>query len=209
MIKKAVKKLIPNWVLEIIKNKKERKLLLEWKVSNCPIPPPHFVKQMIINEYREKYNYNILVETGTYLGDMVEAQKKHFKKIYSIELGSDLFEKAKNRFKNDKNVTIIQGDSGKVLPHILSNIDEPSIFWLDGHYSAGMTAKGDKECPIFEELDSIFKSKNMEHVFLIDDARCFTGEGDYPSIEALTEYIKGKNNKYQVKILHDIIRFTI
>ena len=64
---------------------------------------------MTIQEYQDKYQYKILVETGTYLGDMVEAQKKRFRKIYSIELGIDLFDKATKRFKNDKNVTIVQG----------------------------------------------------------------------------------------------------
>lgn len=74
---------------------------------------------------------------------MVEAQKTRFKKIISIELGVDLFVKAKKGFKNDKNVVIIQGDSREMLPKILKDINKPAIFWLDGHYSAGITAKGD------------------------------------------------------------------
>jgi hypothetical protein len=143
------------------------------------------------------------------MGDMVEAQKKRFKKIFSIELGVELFNKAVLRFKNDKNVVILQGDSGKVLPEVLSNIEEPAIFWLDGHYSAGITAKGDKECPIFEELDAIFGSNKLNHILLIDDARCFNGEGDYPTVEELTEYIKSKNEEYQVEVKHDIIRYVV
>jgi hypothetical protein len=126
-------------------------------------------------------------------------------------LGYDLFIKAQERFRHNKNITIIHGDSGKVLPKILNDIFEPAIFWLDGHYSAGITAKGNKECPIFEELDAILdkKYKKYNHVLLIDDARLFNGEGDYPSIEKLTRYIKIKNEKYQVEIQHDIIRYVI
>jgi len=80
---------------------------------------------------------------------------------------------------------------------------------LDGHYSVGITAKGDKECPIFEELNAIFKIGMLNHIILIDDARCFNGSSDFPTIEKLTKFVKGINEKYQVKIENDIIRFTI
>ena len=88
-------------------------------------------------------------------------------------------------------------------------INEPAIFWLDGHYSAGITARGDKDCPIFEELDAIFDKNNFEHILLIDDARLFIGEGDYPTIEELTNYIRIKKKKYRVNVKHDIIRYVI
>lgn len=182
--------------------------LREWQQDGCPIPPPHIVKQVTIQEYRHRYNCMTLIETGTYLGDMVEAQKKLFHKIISIELGVDLFNKAQQRFSNDSNVTILQGDSGEVLPEVIEILDQPALFWLDGHYSSGITAIGDKECPIFEELDTIL-SKKFNHIILIDDARCFNNTGDYPSIGKLTEYIKSRNEKYKVKVKHDIIRFFI
>jgi hypothetical protein len=212
-IKKILKPFVPQWVLNTKRNafrkRRETKQISEWNKNGCPVPPPHIVKQMTIAEYQDKYKYGVLVETGTYMGDMVEAQKKRFQKIFSIELGVDLFNNATRRFKKDKNVTIVQGDSGKVLPKILSEINEPAIFWLDGHYSAGITAKGEKECPIFEEVDAIFNSKKFNHILLIDDARCFIGEGDYPTISQLTEYIKSKNEKYQVEVKNDIIRFVV
>ena len=212
MIKKFLRPLrpfIPQLVLNTLKKKQGKIQLNKWNKNGCPVPPPHIVKQMTIQEYQDKYQYKILVETGTYLGDMVEAQKKRFRKIYSIELGIDLFDKATKRFKNDKNVTIVQGDSGKVLPDIMLKLNEPAIFWLDGHYSAGITARGDKDCPIFEELDAIFSKKNFEHILLIDDARCFIGEDDYPTIEELTNYVRSKNEKYQVDVKHDTIRYEI
>ena len=208
-IKKILRPLIPQWVLYVFRKRREKKQIYEWNKNGCPVPPPHIVKQMTITEYKDKYGYEVLVETGTYMGDMVEAQKKRFQKIFSIELGVDLFNNATRRFKNDKNVTIVQGDSGKVLSKILLEINKPAIFWLDGHYSAGITAKGEKECPIFEELDAIFNSKKFNHILLIDDARCFIGEGDYPTIPQLTEYIKRKNEKYQVEVKNDIIRFVV
>ena len=122
------------------------------------MPPPHFVKQLAIKNEREICGYNIMIETGTYLGDMVEAQKNIFKKVYSIELGEELYSRAFKRFEGDKNVLILKGDSGAVLNELMLMIEEPAIFWLDGHYSEGITARGEKECPVFEELTAIFKA---------------------------------------------------
>jgi predicted O-linked N-acetylglucosamine transferase (SPINDLY family)/glycosyltransferase involved in cell wall biosynthesis/SAM-dependent methyltransferase len=170
------------------------------------ISPPHIIKQRAIGEYQREYGYSLFIETGTYLGDMVDAQKHQFERIISIELGADLFERAKTRFAGDHNVTIMQGDSGKILPQILAEIKEPAIFWLDGHYSEGITAMGDKACPIFEELDAIFASTRFNHVILIDDARCFGAIDEFPTVEKLTEYIQAKNEGYQVEIENDIIR---
>jgi hypothetical protein len=210
MIKKFFRPIIPQILLNLRNELIIKRQLKAWQKNGSPYPPPHIVKQMAIAEYQQKYRHTLLVETGTHLGDMVEAQRTKFKKIISIELGIDLFEQAQERFKNYTNITIVQGDSGKVLPKILNDIHEPAIFWLDGHYSAGITAKGDKESPIFEELDAILNSNNKyEHVLLIDDARCFNGEGDYPTIEKLTAYFQSKNDRYWLEVKHDIIRFVI
>ncbi|MCB9427107.1 MAG: hypothetical protein H6584_08815 [Flavobacteriales bacterium] len=208
-IKRTLKPFIPQVFWNALKKENSKRQVKEWVENGCPAPPPHLVKQMTIIEYKEKLGFSTFVETGTYLGDMVEAQKNNFSKIYSVELGVDLFKKAKNRFKDYTHITILQGDSGKVLPNIMTEINQPVLFWLDGHYSGGITAKGRKECPIFEELDAIFSINNLEHILLIDDARCFNGEGDYPTINELTNYIRRKNEKYQVEVKHDIIRCII
>lgn len=189
---------------EIIDHKKQ---LAEWEKNGKPLPPPHIVKQMAIEEYRKKFYTEILVETGTYLGDMVEAQRNHFKKIYSIELSERLFNKAQKRFKAYLHIKILQGDSGIVLNKLINEIDKPALFWLDGHYSHGMTAKGDKECPVPEELDTILKSP-LPHIILIDDARLFNGTHDYPTIEQIIEIIRSNNRQYLVEIKDDIIRLT-
>jgi len=182
------------------------KEIKQWKKSGRPVPPPHLIKQLTVKKYQKRYGIKILIESGTYMGAMVEAQKKIFNKIISIELSSELYNLAIEKFKNDKNVTIIQGDSGVVLPVILEKIDSPAIFWLDGHYSYGITARGNKECPILEELDAILNCKILNHIILIDDARCFNGKGDYPAIDQLIDFIKNKNRNYKVEVKYDIIR---
>ena len=206
---KFLSPLVPYSLLNRIKKTMDKNELEQWRKNDCPVPPPHVVKQITIEEHQKKYGNNILVETGTFRGDMVEAQKKNFKKIISMEIGDDLFKKARKRFKGDKNVFIVHGDSGKLLPEILNDINEPAIFWLDGHYSNGITAMGNTECPIFEELDAIFNTSRFNHILLIDDARCFNGTGDYPAIETVTTYIKNKNVLFQFEVKDDIIRYVI
>lgn len=208
-IKRIFKLLIPNVILQIAEEKTQKRKIQEWIDKGKYIPPPDLVKQDIIRSYQNKYNYSVLIETGTYKGDMVYSQKRSFKKIISIELGMELYENAKKRFEKDNSITIYQGDSGDILPKILKRIHEPAIFWLDGHYSGGITARGNKICPIFEEIDAIFGGKNYNHILLIDDARDFNGFGDYPTVEKLTNYILSKNNDYKVEVKDDIIRYVI
>lgn len=188
---------------------KKQRTLKKWEKAGRPAPPPHYIKQQAIEDYQRSSGIEILVETGTFKGDMVFAQKNNFKHIYSIELSEKLFEEAKKRFQNDQHISILQGDSGKVLYRLMNEIKEPAIFWLDGHYSAGETAKGEKECPIYEELSAIFSQPNPGHIILIDDARCFTGTGDYPTIEALSAFIKQNNPAYSLLVKDDLIRFTL
>lgn len=179
-------------------------IIRNWHLKGCPVPPPHLVKQQIILEYKQKYGHTIFIETGTYLGDMINAQKKNFSKLISIELSTSLFEQAQKRFHKNKHICIFQGDSTTVLPNILPSINKPAIFWLDGHYSYGITAQGSKDCPIFSELEAIFSMKK-NNVILIDDARHFIGNGDYPSLSELETFVKNKS-LYRFKVEHDIIR---
>jgi len=199
--------LYPLYTLFVVK-RRQIKELKKWEDSERSTPTPHIIKQKTLQAYANKYNLKILVESGTYYGDMVEAMKRVFNQIYSIELSKDLYNKAKQRFKRYKYIEIICGDSGKELKNIIAKIDQPALFWLDGHYSGGVTAKGEKETPIYEELRHIFSKKNMKHIIIIDDARCFGKEPDYPTIENLNKFFYSMQNNVEVAIEDDMIRIT-
>ena len=193
----------------VIKEKIHHDIISEWIIGGKRMPPPHLIKQLAIKNEKDVSGYNILVETGTYLGDMVEVQKHVFKKVYSIELGVELYSNAVQKFEADKNVFILQGDSGEVLKDLMPKILEPAIFWLDGHYSGGITARGEKECPIFEELESIIMAKELSHIILIDDARLFNGSNDYPNVEELKAFLIKWDQKFNLSIDNDIIRIAL
>lgn len=179
-------------------------LVKTWQQNGKPYPVPHLVKQHTINQYRKQYGLTTLVETGTYLGDMVDAQKKQFDRIVSIELSPELARLAQKRFRLQPHIQILPGDSANVLKQITPSLTSSALFWLDGHYSGGITAKGDTECPVFNELEAIL-AHNQRHIILIDDARCFIGQGDYPSLEALITYITQRDSQYRISVENDII----
>ncbi len=152
-----------------------------------------------ILEYKNKFSPNIFIETGTYHGDMVNRMKNRFEKIYSIELGNELYEAAKKRFANNKNIEIIHGDSGKELSKLLTHIDEPALFWLDAHDSGGDTVKGSINTPIELELQAIMAHKIKGHVILIDDARHFTGMNNYPTAITIEKIAKEHGMLFEMK----------
>ena len=183
-----------------------RQEIAEWEKNGKPLPPPHIIKQRTILDFAKRHDVRILVETGTYFGDMVEAMKDKFDRVYSIELSKELHQKATQRFANDENVELIQGDSGIELEKLMSRIDQTAIFWLDGHYSAGVTAMGEQATPIFKELTHIFADDKREHIIIIDDARCFGTDPDYPSLESLSEFVLAKIPNAAIEVDNDSIR---
>lgn len=186
----------------------EKRKFEEWKRDGSPIPPPNLVKQQIVKRYGRDYAVKTLVETGTFLGDMVHACRKNFHQIVSIELDPQLYQNASRRFGSERHIKIHEGDSGNLLPKITAEISEPCLFWLDGHYSAGITAKGDLDTPIMNELSAICDHPIDAHVVLIDDARLFTGQGDYPTIDEVRDFWLSRKPDHQLEFDLDIIRIT-
>ena len=207
MLRKAIKSIIKHNVIgEIIEFYRHWKPYFEWLESGKPDPPPNIVKQMTIKEYANKYRLKVFIESGTYLGDMVYAVRGVFEKIYSIELDDNLYESAKAKFLKYSHMSILHGDSAKVMPKILDHIKNPCLFWLDGHYSGGITVKGELDTPISQELKHIFNHPIKDHVILIDDARLFTGENDYPTIQQLRSFVLSQKLDREIEIKDDIIR---
>ena len=193
-----------NWFRKI----KIKKDIYKWEKNGKPVPPPHIIKQRVLKFYAKEFNLEIFVETGTYYGFMIDALKDNFNYIYSIELSEKLFHLANKKFDKYEHIKLINGDSASELNNVVKKINKPVLFWLDGHYSAGITARGIKDTPIIEELDSIFQHSDKNSVIIIDDARCFDADSEYPSIQYLKEFIKEKNPLVDIVVKNDMIRVT-
>jgi len=178
-----------------------------WQRQGMGGAMPNYGKQQTVIEYIKRFKPQVFIETGTYKGKMVYAVMPYIDNIYTIELSEFHFERAQNRFAGYPNIKIIQGQSGEVIPELMKNINQNCLFWLDAHYSGGSTAKGETETPIIPEMECILNHTRAEdHVILIDDARCFTGEGDYPAIEALKSFILDIHPSWVFEVKDDIIR---
>lgn len=186
-----------------------KKQLHDWLSGGKKPPTPHLIKQRVVKEYALKYSIKTFVETGTYMGSMVNATKFIFDKIFTIELDKSLYIRAKKKFANLEHISVFLGDSAEVLPKVLKKIGEPSISWLDAHYSSGITAKGKVETPIIAEIQSILDHKIKKHIILIDDASLFIGKNNYPTIKALRIILNEKHPNHILKKENDIIQIIL
>jgi hypothetical protein len=178
----------------------------EWKAGGGTEPPPQRFKQQVVKEYARRFRIHTLIETGTYLGDMVAACHKSFDTIVSVEVDPELCRAARGRFREFGHISIVQGDSADVLPGLVGALKDPCLFWLDGHYSEGITARGSSDTPVRQELECILDSPVAGHVALIDDARCFTGENDYPTLAEVRQMVTAKHPDLICEVKEDMIR---
>lgn len=138
---------------------------------------------------------------------MLAANADSFDRLVSIELSPELFAKANERFSGVSKIELKYGNSAELLCEVLRDIREPCLFWLDAHYSGGITARGDIDTPIVKELRSILTHRIRNHVILIDDARCFGTMKDYPSISELDRLLTRHSRWFrQLFVKDDIIR---
>ncbi len=177
-----------------------------WAKLNFQAPSPHYIKQACL--IRNSFPNATWIETGTYLGQTTQVLSKNGLKVYSIEPEPTLFANAYNYFKKFNNVEILNGTSEQIFPNLLPKINGDVNFWLDGHYSAGITFKGTQDTPVLEELKHI--TDNLNHFkkvcILIDDIRCFnpqiTEYSTYPSVNILVAW--ANDNHLHWHIEHDI-----
>lgn len=112
------------------------------------------------------------VETGTHLGQTLTNLHSTFLNLYSVEVSEFYFNKAKKNL-NYKNIQLYLGDSAVVLPNIIPLLKYNAVFFLDGHWSSGNTGRGEKDCPLIEEVTEIVKEFNNKSIIIIDDYRLF------------------------------------
>ena len=198
-IKKLLKKILPDNLIESIRRQREFKY---WKKRNYLENAPQFIKEMVLEKYSIK-NAN-WIETGTFRGETTKYLSKRYPLIYSIEPDVEFYKVALNRFKN-QNVKLFNDESENIFPILLPTLKDNLNFWLDGHYSQGITFKGKKDCPIINELNAIKKNfDNFKKLSIfIDDIRLFlSSTKDYPSINYLVDWTRRLDMKW--RIVNDI-----
>lgn len=181
----------------------------DWEKTSYSSPSPNFIKQSCVlrNSLASGGGFTF-IETGTFRGDTTALLGAIADKVISIEPEIGLYQEAYLRFKDTGNIEIVNGTSEDVFPILIPKLTGDVCFWLDGHFSAGVTFKGKSDTPIIEELKEI--SKNLPNldkvVIMVDDIRCFdpsiAGFEDYPTRSYLVNW--ADKNKLTWTIEHDI-----
>lgn len=133
---------------------------------------PSINEKFLLSLQDDYTRYKCFIETGTLNGDTTFAMEPLFEKIYTIELSPLYYTGTKQRYTGKK-INFLLGDSSIVLKDLLPSIAEDTIFFLDGHWSSGNTAKGEKDCPLFEEITHITNLFKHSAILIIDDYRLF------------------------------------
>ena len=118
-------------------------------------------------------NFPVFIETGTLYGQTIKSLSPYFEKLYTIEVYEPNYELSKNNLKDIKNVEQFLGNSIKILPEICRDINQPTIFFLDGHWSSGHTGFDGVHVPLYDELREIVQTMKHDCLIIIDDARLF------------------------------------
>jgi len=183
-----------------------RSLLLKISRSLFSWPPqasPPAVKQALVAEFAGQVSN--LIETGTFEGDMIEAQREKYARIVTIEVADGLYAAAEKRFAPFPHISVLHGDSSEVLPKAFGLCQGAAVFWLDGHYSGGVTAGAEKEPPILRELAMIADRGESGDVILIDDARLFGWRQGYPRIGTVQKFARQHWPNHEFRIESDVI----
>jgi len=108
------------------------------------------VKSLVL-QCSELFNVKSFVETGTLYGETTRWAAKTFEYVHTIELSEKLYQDALEKHKKFKNIHHYLGNSLDTLPRIVNTLDNSTLFWLDAHWSGGVTAKSEVECPLIAE----------------------------------------------------------
>ena len=184
-----------------------------WLKNRFSSPAPNFVKWQVLHRWGSQGTW---VETGTYFGETTEFLSRTCELIISIEPSPELATRAKALFESSKNVNIVNGTSEEFMGRVLDGLGKDGKndlnFWLDGHYSAGVTYLGDKPCPIVEELLEIgerMKDFSCVSIF-VDDVRAFSvgnaRDLNYPNLDFLVNWANQHSLGWTIE--HDIFIMT-
>lgn len=149
----------------------------------------------LIRALRDRLDYKVLVETGTFTGTSTAWAVREFDWVVSFDKSREHYATAKRRAPG---AMIVTADSRHKMPALIDALEmanKKAIFWLDAH--------DDFDCPLLEELDAIM-APSLRHAVLIDDAHDFDVPKTkvYPPIVEILSQVKPN---YIHGIAHDVI----
>lgn len=164
----------------------------------------------LVSKLQKAYNVQLFVETGTYQGNTALWAAEHFQTVITIEASAEIYAQVVATHSQVKNVKFLYGHSKEQLATLVPSMNEPCIFWLDGHWCGGVSYGEEDECPLLEELLIINRSA-QDHFILIDDARLFLNPPppphrteQWPNINAVLDLLAANRSRY-TSVFEDVI----
>ncbi|MBI2814114.1 MAG: hypothetical protein HYX71_07500 [Opitutae bacterium] len=188
--------------------RRSRAEVAAWEKAGRPTPPPPAIKHRVIRDHASRYQARTLVETGTFYGDTPFALRGVFAEMHSIELAPALHQLAVSEMGHLGHLHLHLGDSATLLPRIVPGLTGPVLYWLDGHFCTGPSARNDRDTPISTELSCLLARPAGQDVILIDDARLFTGRDGYPDLAELRDLIRRHRPAATCEVALDLIRIA-
>lgn len=148
--------------------------IVRWMAIGFPSPAPESVKFAVL--MRWGYPRAPWIETGTFRGDMTARLAPVSDRVVTIEPMDDLHRAAVERFVESPHVEVLHGTSEDRLGSAIDGLPVgPLNFWLDGHFSGGVTFRGDADTPILQELSEVERviAAGRAVSVLVDDVRLF------------------------------------
>ena len=141
-------------------------LLARWRLS----PPwPGFgepfngqeVRQGVIEELLELFGADLIIETGTFLGDTTKSLARHGAPVVTAEINPVHFRVARLRLRSHRNVELLCGDSVAALGLAARRAENAKPFvYLDAHWY--------ERNPLAEEVQIVLSSWS-DALIAIDD----------------------------------------
>jgi hypothetical protein len=170
-------------------------------LARVPLP------EELVADLGRAHGISRAVETGTYRGDGAATLARHFRRVETIELSRRYALRAKLRFLANGRVAVRHGDSALLL----RPSTEPTLYWLDGHWSGGDTAGAERECPVLDELRATSPGHDTD-CYVIDDARLFVNPpppphdpGHWPTLDEIREVVAEIRPRHRVRVVGDVI----
>lgn len=176
--------------------------LINWTRVHDSILLAPFEKRDRIIYFAKRTRAVNFVETGSYHGDTSKELAAIVDHVVTIEIDPTNAEVAKKNCAEFSNISVFCGPSENILAGLISELSGPTLFWLDAHYQIGMT-KGKSACPLFAELDVIFKHPGITPTILVDDARKFLWINGWPSLASVRQFVEDRG--YSFRVSHDMI----
>lgn len=168
------------------------------------------VPQEFARSLRDRLGLTRAIETGTYRGRGTRLLAEVFPRVTTIEISAELARAAAERLVGVAGVEVRQGSSRDVLPELIDE-SQPTLYWLDGHWSGGVTGGADDECPVIAEIDAI-AGGHTDDCLLIDDARLFLAPPPpphraeaWPTYREIEDAVHRTRPDHMVAVAHDVV----